>query len=260
MARRHLLFLLLFLLPVTPGFVCASRAERMEGELDALRIQFEEIQQRINNDQAQVTEMILRADVKLAELAELQGQAHDLVTRNSVDLSLQLESTRTELAELRGRMDSQDRTLTQLGNDVRAIVSALGATDSGKTIVLPKEKEALFAFATEKRAANRNPEARAAYSEFIARYPDDSRVPATLADLCLLFSVDGMHQDAIATARTYLKTFPDGPQRNDVIATMGDSAAALGNCDVAQKAYQTLVEVGHKNAKKRLSEISAQCK
>ena len=59
---------------LSQGFVCSTRVEKMEADIAALQLQFGEIQKRVNNDQTQLTEMILRADKKLEELNNTQGK------------------------------------------------------------------------------------------------------------------------------------------------------------------------------------------
>ncbi|MDX9722338.1 MAG: tetratricopeptide repeat protein [Myxococcota bacterium] len=259
MTRWRWLFGLLFVTLFAPGFVCASRVERVEGEVDALRAQFVEIQQRVNNEQTQLSEMIVRADLKLAELEELQRKANELLTRNSVDLSLQIENQRNELAELRGRLDGIDRNVSLLSKEVQGIIASLGSVGSS-AVLLPTESEPLFTFAQQREGEKNWAEAKLGYQEFILKFSSDPRVEEATYRLAVVSAAAGQHQDAITTVRGLLTSFPNSSYRNDAIAIMGESALALGNCEIAIKSFETLVDLGDKKAKSRLSQVKSACK
>jgi len=256
------LFLGLFCLLFAPGFVCATRVERLEGEVDALRLQFEEIQQRINNDQSKMSEMILRADEEMAQLEELQRRANEMLTRNNVDLSLQLEAQTQEIATLRGSLEAQKMSVEKLQKEVQAVVSGLGNVGGAAVIKLPSDKEELFTFSNDAHAAGNWAEARAGLDEFSTKYPGDSRLDEVLyklADACYQL---GDYTATIGTVRSLLKNFSKSTKVNPGIWLMGEAAAAVGDCDTATVAFEALqgTTTHGKEAKQKLKLLKTQCR
>ncbi len=244
----------------TTGFVCATRVEKMEADISALQLQFTEIQKRVNNDQTKLTEMILRADQKLEELGSTQDQTHDRVAQQNIQLALELEQERAELAAMRGRLDVQQKTIDELQNSLQTVMGSVASTSGGNSIILPSDQEALYAFIDEKRNANDKAAQKAAIIEFIKRYPTDTRIEAILSELIMLLSTENAHTDAISYSTRYLQLFPKGKSRNEVIYIMGDSGLKIGNCDLSEKSFQTLEALRYRDASARLKDAKANCK
>ena len=251
--------LLLMTIPMS-GFVCATRVEKMEADIEALQLQFAEIQKRVNNDQTQLTEMILRADKKLEELGSTQDQTHDQVAQQNVQLALELEKERDELANMRGRLDVQQKTIAELQASLQTVMGSVAAAGNGSNVILPSSQDGLAQFIDEKKAANDLDTEKAAISEYLKRYPSDAKVEPLLAELVRIHSVQGLNQEAVSYCTKYLQQFPNGASRNEVIYIMGDSGQKIGNCSLAIKSFQTLEALGYKDAAARVKDAKANCK
>ncbi len=250
--------LILMTIPTT-GFVCASRVEKMEADIQALQLQFNEVQKRMNNDQTQLTEMILRADKKLEELGSAQNQNQDQVSQQNVQMALELEQERAELAAMRGRLDVQQKTLEEMQSSLQSVMgSVAGSTGGG--VILPTDQESLYQFIQEKKAVGDKAVEKTAIQEYANRYPNDPRLEPILAELVQLYSQDGQDREAITASTRYIKQFPTGPSRNDVIYVMGDSGLKIGNCDLAIQSFQTLESFKYRDASARLKEAKSNCK
>ena len=244
----------------TTGFVCATRVEKMEADIAALQLQFTEIQKRVNNDQTQLTEMILRADKKLEELGSTQDQTHDRVAQQNIQLALELEKERQELANMRGRLDVQQKTIEELQGSLQTVMGSVANTTGGNSIILPSDQETLYAFIAEKRTAQDTAAQKAAISEFIKRYPSDPRVEPILAEFITILAAENAHSELIPYTTRYIQTYPKGNSRNEVIYIMGDSGLKIGNCNLAINAFQTLEALSYRDASDRLKEAKALCK
>ena len=243
----------------TTGFVCATRVEKMEADIEALQLQFSEIQKRVNNDQTQLTEMILRADKKLEELGSMQNQNQDQVSQQTVQLALELEQERAELAAMRGRLDVQQKSLEDMQSSLSSVMgSVAGSTGGG--VILPSDQDALYQFIQEKKAAGDKAAQKAGIQEYANRYSNDPRLEPILAELVQLYAQDGQDREAITASTRYIKQFPTGASRNDVIYVMGDSGLKIGNCDLAIQSFQALDALKYKDASARLKDAKANCK
>ena len=241
------------------GFVCASRVEQMEADIAALQLQFAEIQKRVNNDQTQLTEMILRADRKLEELGSSQTETHDQVSQQNVQLALELEQSRNELAAMRGRLDVQQKALEEMQAGMQSVMSSMSSTSGGTNVILPNDQESLYRFIEENKTAGKADIAQTAMVEYIRRYPTDGRNEQLLPQVASNCSANGNHRDAISYATKYLQLFPKGESRNEIIYIMGDSGLKIGNCDLAKKSFATLQALNYKDAAARSKE-AASCK
>ena len=128
----------------------------MEADIEALQLQFAEIQKRVNNDQTQLTEMILRADKKLEELGSTQDQTHDQVAQQNVQLALELEKERDELANMRGRLDVQQKTIAELQASLQTVMGSVAAAGNGNSVILPSSQDGLAQFIDDKKSCQRS--------------------------------------------------------------------------------------------------------
>ena len=126
---------------LSSGFVCSTRVERLEADVAALQLQFGEIQKRVNNDQTQLTEMILRADKKLEALNSNQDQAQSQVSEQNVQLALELEQERNQLAAMRGRLDLQQKALDEIQANLQSVLGTMASTSGGTSVILPANQE-----------------------------------------------------------------------------------------------------------------------
>ena len=241
------------------GFVCATRVEKMEADIEALQMQFAEIQKRVNNDQTQLTEMILRADRKLEELGSTQNESRDQVAQQNVQLALELEQSRNELAAMRGRLDVQQKALEEMQAGMQSVMSSVSSTGGGSGVILPNDQESLYRFIEENQTAGKNDAAHAARVEYIRRYPNDERNEKLLPQVAAKSAADGNDREAIAYATKYLQLFPKGQSRNEIIYIMGDSGLKIGNCDLAKKSFATLQSLNYKDSAARAKQ-AASCK
>lgn len=242
------------------GFVCSSRLETVEASVGALELQFTEIQQRINNDQTQLTEMIVRADKKIAEIEALQNKDSMRTAQSSVDLSLQLEAEKAEVANLRGKLEVQQRQLEELQNNLRTVMSSVSSTGNGSAVILPSGQDELYQFILTNREAKNVANEKAGAIEFYNRYPNDSRTESILATLPELCISAGSNQEAISYASYYIQKYPKGARINDVLFQLGTAGANIGNCNIATQTFQRLADSNYPNAAQKLKEVKASCK
>ena len=244
----------------TSGFVCATRVEKMEADIEALQLQFNEIQKRVNNDQTQLTEMILRADKKLEELGSSQDQTHDRVSQQNVQLAIELEQERAEMAALRGRLEVQQKALSDMQESLQSVMSSMTVSQtSSNAVLLPPDQNGLIAFIAEKQAAGDRDSAKMGMDEFLSRYPNAPQNEGYLFALAQNEAASGRDREAIAYATRYLQSFPKGDNRNEIIYIMGDSGLKVGNCDLAQKSFQTLSALKYRDSATRLKDAK-KCK
>lgn len=241
------------------GFVCATRVEKMEADIAALQLQFAEIQKSVNNDQTQLTEMILRADKKLEELGSTQNQTHDQVAQQNVQLALELEQSRNELANMRGRLDVQQKALEEMQASMQTVMGSVASTNSGNSVILPSDQEGLYQFVQQKHAAGDSATALAGELEYVRRYPNDVRIEPMMANIVTAYNKQGQDRDVITYSTKYLQVFPKGPNRNEVVYNMGDSALKIRNCSLAQKSFAMLKAEKYRDSEERAKE-AASCK
>ena len=257
--RTVCLIALISLAFCSTGFVCATRVEQMEADIAALQLQFAEIQKRVNNDQTQLTEMILRADRKLEELGSSQNETHDQVSQQNVQLALELEQSRNELAAMRGRLDVQQKALEEMQSSMQSVMSSMSSTSGGSGVILPNDQESLYRFIEDSQATGNAEVANTAMVEYIRRYPVDERNEKLLPLVAATSAANGDHREAITYATKNLQLFPKGESRNEIIYIMGDSGLKIGNCDLAKKSFATLQALNYRDAAARAKE-AASCK
>ena len=126
--------------------------------------------------------MILRADKKLEALNSNQDQAQSQVSEQNVQLALELEQERNQLAAMRGRLDLQQKALDEIQANLQSVLGTMASTSGGTSVILPANQEELYAFIGAKKAEGDEKMRKAGIVEFLARYPSDSRSEQLLAD------------------------------------------------------------------------------
>ena len=203
--------------------------------------------------------MILRADRKLEELGSTQNQTHDQVAQQNVQLALELEQSRNELATMRGRLDVQQKALEEMQSNMQTVMGSVASTHSGNSVILPSDQETLYQFIQEKKAAGDTATELVAELEYVRRYPNDVRIEPMIAAIVAAYNKQGQHQDAVTYSTKYLQIFPKGPNRQEVVYNMGDSALNVHNCNLAQKAFAMLKAENYRDSEIRAKE-AANCK
>ena len=244
----------------TTGFVCATRVEKMEADIESLQIQFNDVQKRLNNDQTQLTSMILRADKKLEELSGNQNQSQSQVAQQNVQLALDLEAERAELASMRGRLEVQQKTIEQLQESLQAVMGSVALSGGGNAVILPSDQDGLNDYIQQKRMAGESAALQAALAEYLSRYPNDSRTESYLAELIALTASAKQDRDTITYCTQYLQKFPKGASRSDVLYQMGNAGLSIGNCNLAIQSFETLKSLNYSNADALLSNAKSTCK
>lgn len=241
------------------GFVCATRVEKMEADIEALQLQFSEIQKRVNNDQTQLTEMILRADKKLDELGSTQNQTHDKVAQQNVQLALELEQSRNEMAAMRGKLEVQQKALDEMQATMQTVMGSVAGTTGGNSVILPSDQDGLYQFIQQKKSEGDDASQLAAELEYVRRYPNDSRLEPILTDIIVAYAVRNEDREVINYATKYLQLYPKGPNRNEVVYQMGDAGLRLHNCELAKKSFAMLKAENYRDSEARARE-AANCK
>lgn len=247
-------FLVLISAILSSGFVCSTRVERIEADVAALQLQFGEIQKRVNNDQTQLTEMILRADKKLEALNSTQDEAQSQVSQQNVQLALELEQEREQLAAMRGRLDLQQKSLDEMQANLQSVLGTISTASGGSGVILPANQDELYALIEAKKTDGDDKTRKAAITEFLARYPGDARSESLLADLTAICFREGAYRETITSAAQYIQQYPNGANQKQMIYLMGDAGLSVKNCELAKKSFALLESKygGYKDAAEKL--------
>lgn len=246
--RLEFLFCIVFFFTTMPGFVCASRVERMEAKQEALSAQFVEIQKRMNNDQAQISAMALGAEEKVQKLEELQSKLSGLLQNNVIDFSSELEQLQKEIQALRGDLQREQALVARNQQVLVSIAESLNFDTSGQALQLPEDKAAHFALAQQKYAAQEWAPAETAFREFVARYPSDPLAEeAWLRQGEALIEL-GQHQSARRVLQQFVQKYQQSKFGKQAVFLVGKSSLAVGDCDTANSMLKYLKQVHPKYA------------
>jgi len=254
-----LVLAILFAIP-SMGFVCATRVEKMEADIEALQIQFNDVQKRLNNDQTQLTSMILRADKKLEELSGTQDKSAESVAQQNVQLALELEQERAELANMRGRLEVQQKTIESLQESLQAVMGSMASTGGGNAVILPSDQSGLETYIMQKRAASDMPALKTALAEYISRYSDDPKLEPYLAEYIGILYADKQYSDVITSSTMYLQKYPNGAKKADVIYNMGMAGLNTNNCQLATISFKELKKLDANRGNEALTQAATKCK
>jgi tol-pal system protein YbgF len=204
-----------------------------------------------------------------AELQRLQDENAQL-RRSILELQNQIETTRGDMARLRGENETLARGVSDMQRAQKDITASVDerlrkfepvqVTVDGKDFTADPGEQRDFEAALATFRKGDFPAAQAAFSDFIRRYPASGYKPTALFWLGNAQYATRDYRGAIANFRALLAQAPDHPRAPEAVLSIAncqielkDNAAARKTLDELVKAYPQSEAAGA--AKERLARL-----
>ncbi|TFZ04846.1 tol-pal system protein YbgF [Ramlibacter rhizophilus] len=223
-----------------------AQAQLFGGDDEARRAILE-LRQRVDAQRVQIEQ-------QAAQQAELMRRANEETSqlrRSLLDLQAQIETLRGELAGLRGNDEQLARSVSDLQRlqkdlavaieeRLRRFEPAQVSMDGRQFTAQPQEQQAFdAALATFRRGEF--PQAQAAFSSFVQRYPQSGYYPAALFWLGNAQYGTRDCQGAIGNFRTMLQNAPDHPRAPEAVLSIANCQLELKDVPAARRTLEDLV-------------------
>jgi TolA-binding protein len=244
LSRNTVLLLALAASPALPGcfwFTSARAGDEMRADLDSLRTDVDTMRESFEVERQRFEGLFQEATRQVEELQAVLQRTTDVLTRNSADFGQEFADLSDEVRRIRGRLDevlaatreSQAASAAQTRR-IDRIERAVGLDPEIDEAEAPATPEELFQKASDLLAAGSYGVARAWFRLFVSRYPDDAKAVAARVEIGVAYSMEGRHEDAVATLSEVAQRWPDAPENDRVFFYTATSLHALGRCEDAQ--------------------------
>jgi tol-pal system protein YbgF len=201
---------------------------------------------------AQVDE---QAKARSAELTAANAQLTEQVTglkRSLLDLSNQLETTRAELARLRGSDEQLARDVAELQRRQKDVVQALDerlrkfepqkvVVDGKEFVADPDEKRAYDEAMLPLRAGDFD-KAAVALGAFLKRYPASGYADSARFWLGNALYGKRDYKDAVGSFRAFVSAAPEHPRAPEALLALANSQAEMKDPRAAKKTIDELLK------------------
>jgi len=197
----------------------AQHGELMDQRLAALEADDREHQEAILQQRKQLADQIPRIDAKLAEMTETLEKLNQATHRSGADVGVRLDELQGQLQSLRGLLEETQHRVDQMASSQDSkIAAALGpekmAALSAKekaAALAPTDRAALLAVAGKQLAEGEPAVARELFSEYLRRYPNDSRAGEAQYGLASEYFKEGKYKEAALGFQKVPDQYPASP-------------------------------------------------
>ncbi|MDW8363053.1 MAG: tetratricopeptide repeat protein [Myxococcales bacterium] len=234
---------------------CFLWTSASEGE--ALRQRTQEAERRLAALEKRIEEdrsaLVAELRERSAELSALVDRATQVVTRNSADVTVEVQQLRERLDALEGRIaevrhatDSQRSEWQAARAEIEARIDQV-AIKAGLDVPLrpgdvPESRTDHYAAAYRAyQGAARGP-ARALFREYIRRYPRDDNADNAQYWIGMTYVAQERPAAALAEFRRVLSEYPSGDALDETLFEMGEAFLRMRACTDARAAWQGLVD------------------
>jgi len=212
----------------------------MRADIDSLRADVDTMRESFEVERQRFEGLFQEATRQVEQLQAVLQRTTDLLTRNSADFGAEFEELADEVRQVRGRLDevmaalreSQAASATQTRR-IDRIERAVGLDPEIDETEAPATAEELYVKASDLLAAGSYGVARAWFRLFLSRYPDDAKAISARVEIGVSYSMEGRHEDAVATLSEVAQRWPDAPENDRVFFYTATSLQALGRCEDA---------------------------
>jgi TolA-binding protein len=239
----------LFSLSAPSGCVTTSEGEKMQSDINALRVRLDEIDKR----DREYKEQVIR-------LRKVLDEATALLTRNSADVGAKAAKSEQDIQAIQGRIeelahnvDLENRQGVDARTQFEARLAALEQTQS--KIVdrvapeMPNDKEQLWAQAGQRLSSGQRDDGRRFYRVFIQRFPQDPRASQAHLAIGMSFVQESKYPNAAAEFQKVLQDYPTSPEVPEAMWQLSLSFVQLRFCGDAKALLSDLVKRYPKSAR-----------
>jgi len=253
--------LALWLVPATGCWVKKEAGKRMQADIAALQVELEVVKKAHAKEKEQLKQRIKEADRQIAELVKIIEEYRRATGRNAADVGVDIERIKTELMEIKGnievnghRLDKLEHKLAELSKgtserlvqegepggkdeqveDVKKEEKETVPPDPLAAIERPEDKKKFYKLAYSLLEADQAEAARALFSEFLEKWPEDAYSDNALYWIAESHYAQKDYRLAALTFQKVRTQFPKGDKSRDALLK-------LGYCFYAMERYKEAI-------------------
>jgi tol-pal system protein YbgF len=263
-------------LAISGCFYPADRGRALEARIEKLDATQAQLQAELKQTRAQLDATLPRIDAKVAEVTKALQSLDTASRRTGADISVQLQKTVEDLAQLRGQVETYlykigelesalaktnedtEKRLLELKGD--AALKEAEARKKAEELKRPTDKKEFLAMAQEKARAGDMAVARQLYTEFLKKWPKDALAAEAHYGLGETYFAEDKCREALPEYGKLLQDYPKAESTPDAYLRSSDCFKKLKMQEESRLALEELVKgypksEAAKTAKSRLAEL-----
>jgi tol-pal system protein YbgF len=263
-------------LAISGCFYPADRGRALEARIEKLDATQAQLQAELRQTRAQLDATLPRIDQKVAEVTKALQSLDTASRRSGADISVQLQKTVEDLAQLRGQVETYlykigelesalaktnedtEKRLLELKGD--AALKEAEARKKAEELKRPTDKKEFLALAQEKAKAGDVAVARQLYTEFLKKWPKDALAAEAHYGLGETYFAEDKCREALPEYGKLLQDYPKAESTPDAYLRSSDCFKKLKMQEESRLALEELVKgypksEAAKTAKSRLAEL-----
>ncbi len=233
-------------------FTAKSKGDELEARTNDQERRLAALEEGVRTQQQDLADQVEHAKTKVAELEDLMDRATKAVTRNSADVTLEVE----RLSEQMGRLEGEIATVRQeleerqreaqeqrheIDERINAVASKAGLDIEIADSEIPTDRAEHYATAYRAYQNNEMSRARALFRAYITRYPQDDESDNALYWVGKSYLRQERPASALGEFRKVLSDYPRGDALDETLFDMADAFYQLQACGDARSALQALI-------------------
>jgi tol-pal system protein YbgF len=252
--RKSWIFVALLTWGSCACWVKEEEGKRMQAEITALQVEFEVVKKSHAQQKAKLQERLEEADRRIAELVRIIEDYRRAMGRNAADIGVDIEKIKSQLMELRGRMEvgehrleSIEKKLSMVNKDITSLNTKtkerlqqasnkrnkpkLQPPDPLAGIKRPEKKEDFYKLAYTLLETGQTEASRALFKEFLEKWPSSAYSDNALYWMAESYYSEKKYRQAALTFQKVRSQYPKGDKASD-------SLFKLGYCFFAMERYR----------------------
>ncbi|QRN94527.1 tetratricopeptide repeat protein [Archangium violaceum] len=263
-------------LAISGCFYPADRGRALEARLEKIDATQAQLQAELKQTRAQLDATLPRIDEKVAEVTKALQSLDTASRRTGADISVQLQKTVEDLAQLRGQVETYlykigelEAALAKTNEETESKLLALKgeaalkeaeARKKAEELKRPADKKEFLALAQEKAKAGDTAVARQLYTEFLKKWPKDALAAEAHYGLGETYFAEDKCREALPEYGKLLQEYPKAEPTPDAYLRSSDCFKKLKMQEESRLALEELVKAypkseAAKTAKSRLAEL-----
>ncbi|WP_257455475.1 tetratricopeptide repeat protein [Archangium lipolyticum] len=263
-------------LAISGCFYPADRGRALEARIEKLDATQAQLQAELKQTRAQLDATLPRIDEKVAEVTKALQSLDTASRRTGADISVQLQKTVEDLAQLRGQVETYlhkigelETALAKTNEDTEkrllelkgeAALKEAEARKKAEELKRPTDKKEFLAMAQEKAKAGDTAVARQLYTEFLKKWPKDALAAEAHYGLGETYFAEDKCREALPEYGKLLQDYPKAEPTPEAYLRSSDCFKKLKMPEESRLALEELVKSypkseAAKTAKNRLAEL-----
>jgi TolA-binding protein len=226
---------------VLTGCMPIWTGNRVQEELETVKMQQRVMLESSQAEKEELTRMIASGRTDIAEMREVLDEARELLQRNSANLGVEVGQIREELERLRGRNEELEFRFLRMEQALQLFKEDVDMRLGAGREPLPDDPEKLIELASNRIELKDYRTALRAMERFLSQHERHARIGDAIFLLGETYFFESQWVSAIFEYQKVLQNHQRSPRIAMATYRIGESFQKMGKCQEAQVFFETVI-------------------